>query len=101
MDATKCEQSQVGDNGKLSLVELMTAGDLAKRLRISIRQVRKLHSEALVPAPVKLGRSARWRTTEIGEWVAAGCPSREAWEKRAEQRRLRVEPVIVESRERA
>ena len=60
--------------------KLLTAGDLAKRLRVSLRQVRKLHSEALVPAPVRLGRSVRWRGSEVGKWIAAGCPSRETWE---------------------
>ncbi len=59
---------------------LLTAGDLAKRLRVSLRQVRKLHSEALVPAPVRLGRSVRWRGSEVGKWIEAGCPSRETWE---------------------
>lgn len=61
-------------------IELLTAGDLARRLRISIRQIRKLHSDALMPAPLRLGRSARWRKMEIGEWLAAGCPDRKAWE---------------------
>ena len=61
-------------------VELLTAGDLARRLKVSLRQVRKLHSEALVPAPVRLGRSVRWRGSEVGKWIEAGCPSREAWE---------------------
>ncbi|MCZ6651775.1 MAG: helix-turn-helix domain-containing protein [Planctomycetota bacterium] len=60
--------------------ELLTAGDLAKRLRVSLRQVRKLYSEALVPAPVRLGRSVRWRGSEVGRWIEAGCPSRETWE---------------------
>ncbi len=68
--------------------ELLTAGDLAKRLRISIRQVRKLHSEALVPAPIRLGRSARWRAGEIGEWIQANCPDRKAWEKRPKSVRI-------------
>lgn len=61
-------------------VELLTASDLAKRLRISIRQVRKLHSEALMPAPLKLGRSVRWRAAELAEWLSAGAPSRAEWE---------------------
>ncbi len=68
--------------------KLLTAGDLAKRLRISLRQVRKLHAEALLPAPIRLGRSVRWRSGEIAEWIAAGCPSREAWEKRTESVRI-------------
>lgn len=64
-------QNSSGANG----AELLTAGDLAKRLRIS-----KLHSEALLPAPVKLGRSVRWRASEITRWVARGCPDRATWE---------------------
>ena len=64
--------------------QLLTAGDLAKRLRVSLRQVRKLHSEALLPAPVRLGRSMRWRGSEVGKWIEAGCPNRETWEKRLE-----------------
>ena len=54
--------------------ELLTAGDLARRLRVSIRQVRKLHAEALLPTPVRIGRSVRWRSGEFAEWIAAGCP---------------------------
>ena len=65
-------------------VNLLTAGDLARRLRVSLRQVRKLHSEALVPAPVRLGRSVRWRGSEVGKWIEAGCPARKEWEKRPE-----------------
>jgi len=71
--------SEPNDNG-CDDPRLLTAGDLAKRLRISIRQVRKLHSEALVPAPLRLGRSARWRGSEVGKWIEAGCPSRATWE---------------------
>ncbi|HJZ56430.1 MAG TPA: hypothetical protein VKE74_15805 [Gemmataceae bacterium] len=28
-----------------------------------------------VPAPVKVGRSTRWRRAEIESWIAAGCPA--------------------------
>ncbi len=63
------------------LTELLTAGDLARRLKVSLRQIRKLHSEALVPAPVMVGQSMRWRGSEVGKWIEAGCPSRETWEK--------------------
>ena len=67
---------------------LLTAGDLAKRLRILLRQVRKLHSEALLPAPIKLSRSVRWRLSEIGEWIQASCPTRTVWEKQLESVRI-------------
>lgn len=61
-------------------VELLTAGDLARRLRVSIRQIRKLHSDALMPAPLRLGRSVRWRAAELAAWLSAGAPSRTEWE---------------------
>ena len=69
-------------------VELLTTGDLAKRLRVSIRQIRKLHSEALLPAPLKIGRSSRWRATELAEWLSAGAPRRAEWEKQLESMRI-------------
>lgn len=64
--------------------ELLTAGDLARRLRLSIRMVRKLNSEGSLPNPIRLGRSIRWRASEVAEWIAAGCPDRKAREKRPE-----------------
>ena len=70
------------------LTELLTAGDLARRLKVSLRQVRKLHSGALVPAPVMLGRSMRWRGSDVGKWIEAGCPNRETWEKQLESVRI-------------
>ena len=73
---------------KANLTELLTARDLAKYLRLSIRMVWKLNTEGLVPKPVRIGRSVRWRTWEVAEWIWAGCPSREAWEKRAESVRI-------------
>lgn len=27
-----------------------------------------------LPAPVRIGRSVRWRHAEVAAWVAAGCP---------------------------
>ncbi len=79
--------SEPHDNGRDD-PRLLTAGDLAKRLRISLRQVRKLHSEALVPAPIRLGRSVRWRLSEIGEWIQANCPDRKTWENRPKGARI-------------
>ena len=63
--------------------ELLTIGDLAKRLRISIRQTRKLKAEGSLPNPIRLGRSIRWRASEIAEWIQANCPCRAVWENRA------------------
>lgn len=60
--------------------ELLTAGDLAKKLRVSLRQVRRLHTSGLVPAPLKIGGCLRWREGEISEWLKAGAPVRSEWE---------------------
>lgn len=38
------------------------------------------HAAARIPAPVKLGGRTLWRTAELREWVAAGCPCRRIWE---------------------
>ena len=54
--------------------ELLMVGDLAHRRRISIRQTWKLKAEGSLPKPIRLGRSVRWRASDIAEWVAAGCP---------------------------
>ena len=67
--------------------ELLTAGGVAKCLKISIRQARKLNAEGLMPKCIRVGRSVRWRRAEIVAWVAGGCQSREVWEKRAESER--------------
>ena len=60
--------------------QLLTQGDLARRLRISIRQTRKLKAEGSLPNAIRLGRSIRWRASEIAQWIEAGCPNRETWE---------------------
>jgi predicted DNA-binding transcriptional regulator AlpA len=31
------------------------------------------------PAPIKIGRSTRWRLEELRAWMEAGCPRRERW----------------------
>lgn len=37
------------------------------------------NSQGLVPAPVRVGGSVRWRSEEIQAWVKAGCPARSEW----------------------
>lgn len=70
-------QNSCGANG----AELLTAGGVAKCLKISIRQVRKLNAEGLMPKCIRVGRSARWRKTEIEKWVVEGCPDCATLEK--------------------
>lgn len=61
--------------------ELLTARDVAGVLKITTRQVFKLRSSGRMPAPVKVGRSTRWRASELAGWVEAGCPGRDEWER--------------------
>ncbi|MDB5342488.1 MAG: Prophage regulatory [Schlesneria sp.] len=55
---------------------LMTAKDLAVSLQISLRQLWRLRNAGQLPEPVALGRLVRWRTDQIQQWIAAGCPER-------------------------
>ena len=46
----------------------------------SARTWRTWHALGHIPRPVKIGRSTLWRADELQDWVAAGCPGRDAWE---------------------
>ena len=58
---------------------LLTVGQVADFLGVSVRQVWNLRSQGLLPEPVRLGRSSRWRRVELMAWVDAGCPTRAEW----------------------
>jgi predicted DNA-binding transcriptional regulator AlpA len=44
---------------------LLTAEDVAKTARISVRSVWRLASIGKLPLPMRLGRSARWKRADI------------------------------------
>lgn len=45
----------------------------------------------LGPLPIRLGRSLRWRQSEVSAWIDAGCPDARTWTAMtAQKRRLRV-----------
>lgn len=58
---------------------LLTAEQSAALAGVSRSHWWSLHSAALVPLPVKLGRATRWRRDELVAWVAAACPPRHDW----------------------
>ena len=63
---------------------LIDAKEVARRLGLSERTIWRLNILDKLPAPVPVGsKSKRWRAREIGDWVAAGCPDRKAWEAMA------------------
>lgn len=72
-------------------VTLLTARDLAKRLRVSIRQVYRLDKSGSVPRPLRIGGCTRWREDEIFEWLKAGAPVRSEWEQ---QRDTELAPTV-------
>ena len=54
---------------------------------------RRLQAAGKVPPPVKLGRSCRYRKSELLAWIDAGCPDAKTWAAlRATGKRLRVLP---------
>lgn len=40
-----------------------------------------LRNAGRLPQPVRLGGRVLWRVEEIQQWMMAGCPSREKWQR--------------------
>ncbi len=58
---------------------LLSARRAAAQCGMSLRTWRTWDAAGFVPAPIKVGRSTFWRVNELKEWIAAGCPKRDAW----------------------
>ncbi len=58
---------------------LLDSRGVAAALGLSVRSVERAHAASRLPAPVRIGRSCRWRSAELAAWVAAGCPQRAEW----------------------
>ena len=61
-----------------------SAKQLAEKLGLSERSIRRMDTTGELPAPVRLRTRVKWRASEIEDWLAAGAPGREAWEKMRE-----------------
>ena len=57
-----------------------SAAELANRLGVSLRHMRRLDSAGKLPKPIRLGRSVRWPVAEIENWLDEGAPDRRTWE---------------------
>jgi excisionase family DNA binding protein len=53
---------------------LIDAPEAADRLRVSVRTLRRLTDAGRCPAPIRVGRCLRWRSSDLDTWIAAGCP---------------------------
>lgn len=69
MDSVSRNQSQEDE------ARMLTANEVADRLRISVRGVWRQVSKEQMPKPVYIGRLARWPLGTIKEWMRNGCPA--------------------------
>ena len=53
---------------------LIPAREVATILDVSVRTVWRLLCEGKIIAPVRVGRSVRWRRAELILWIEQGCP---------------------------
>ncbi|MCH8968888.1 MAG: helix-turn-helix domain-containing protein [Planctomycetes bacterium] len=72
-------------SGVANPAELMAVGELARRLRVSVRQVHRMNKAGLIPRPLRIGGVVRWHPDEIDRWLKCGAPERSGWEQAATQ----------------
>jgi prophage regulatory protein len=60
--------------------QLLNAKSLGQLMALSKRQVFRLNSCGKIPAPLRIGGSVRWSSSEISAWLEAGAPDRRTWE---------------------
>ena len=59
--------------------ELVSPEQVAQMLGCTKWHVHNLRRRGLIPQPVKLGKSTRYRKREIIDWIVAGCPDASTW----------------------
>lgn len=59
--------------------EMLRDTECAELIDVSRATWWSLNARGLVPEPVRIGRSVRWRANEIRAWLDAGCPERAEW----------------------
>jgi predicted DNA-binding transcriptional regulator AlpA len=67
--------------------ELVDARGLSEILSRSLASLARDDAAGRLPRAVRIGRSKKWRVAEIRDWIKAGCPARDVWEKMARLRR--------------
>lgn len=60
---------------------LLNAQQAASMCGKSLRTWRSWDSAGLVPRPIRIRRCTLWRSDELWQWIEAGCPRRQEWEK--------------------
>jgi len=54
---------------------LISAETVAQMLNVSPRTVWRLLSAGKLIEPIRIGGNTRWRSAEMRDWIAEGCPS--------------------------
>jgi len=85
------KQKVNADAGPFHSPLAFSATELADRLGVSLRHVRRMDAAQLLPKPIRLGRSVRWPVDEMGAWLKAGAPDRRRWEQLRERQGRRHE----------
>lgn len=52
---------------------LLDIKQVSARLCMSVRAIHRMRDTGKMPQPLKLGRSARWRSSDIEAWIQDGC----------------------------
>lgn len=65
-------RQEIHKNG--STGQLISANTFAELLSVSKRTLSRLQSKGILPPPIRLGRSVRWRLDIVHEWIENGCP---------------------------
>ena len=55
--------------------QLISAEVFANKLGLSRRTLQRLQSKGVLPPPIRIGGSIRWRLDVVDEWIDNGCPS--------------------------
>lgn len=53
---------------------LLTRRDLARELRLSLRELDRMRARGELPEPIRLGRSPRWRRSDVLDFLAGVRP---------------------------
>jgi predicted DNA-binding transcriptional regulator AlpA len=82
----------------MSDLELLTAADCARLLKLSVRQVWNLTRSDRLPRPVTIGRFVRWRASDIQRFIDAGgnLPRLDELERKCDQQFAAVFQAIRE-----
>ena len=54
---------------------LFDVADIAAALKCSERNVWRMADSGRMPRPLAIGRLRRWRSADIQDWIAKGCPA--------------------------